>query len=259
MEQRIGQSSETLLVVPCYNEATRLDLAKFQAFAAENSGVRFLFVNDGSTDDTAAVLRKLSESRPETFLVHELPHNCGKAEAVRVGILRAIELHGDYVGFWDADLSTPLSEIEGMLAVFQSRPQIEMVFGARVNLLGRQVRRKLYRHYIGRLFASVVARALGLAIYDTQCGAKLFRTNDRLAELFREPFLSKWIFDIEIIARAIRARRAANLPSVAEIIYEQPLMSWQDVEGSKIRLRDYFLVSRDLLRIYFRLIRRKHQ
>ena len=151
-----------------------------------------------------------------------------------------------------------LSEIEGMLAVFQSRPQIEMVFGARVNLLGRQVRRKLYRHYIGRVFASVVSRVLGLAIYDTQCGAKLFRTNDRLAELFHEPFLSKWIFDVEIIARAIRARRAANLPSVAEIIYEQPLMSWQDVGGSKIRVRDYFLVSRDLLRIYCRLIRRRH-
>ena len=184
--------------------------------------------------------------------MHELPHNCGKAEAVRVGILRAIELHPDYVGFWDADLSTPLGEIEGMLTVFQSRPQIEMVFGARVNLLGRQVRRKLYRHYIGRAFASVVARVLGLAIYDTQCGAKLFRTNDRLAELFREPFLSKWIFDVEIIARAIRARRAANLPSVAEIVYEQPLMSWFDVVGSKLRVRDLFVVSSDFLRIYFR-------
>ena len=248
----MGQSGKTLLVVPCYNEATRLDLAKFQAFAAENSGVRFLFVNDGSTDDTAAVLRKLSESRPETFLVHELPHNCGKAEAVRVGILRAIELHPDYVGFWDADLSTPLGEIEGMLTVFKSRPQIEMVFGARVNLLGRQVRRKLYRHYIGRVFASVVARALGLPIYDTQCGAKLFRANDRLAELFREPFISKWIFDVEIIARAIRVRRDANLSPAAEIIYEQPLMSWFDVVGSKIRVRDFFVVISDFVRIYYR-------
>ncbi len=252
----MGQSGKTLLVVPCYNEATRLDLAKFQAFAAENSGVRFLFVNDGSTDDTAAVLRKLGESRPETFLVHELPHNCGKAEAVRVGILRAIELHGDYVGFWDSDLSTPLGEIVGMLTVFQSRPQIEMVFGALVNLLGRQVRRKLYRHYIGRVFASAVARVLGLAIYDTQCGAKLFRVNDRLAELFREPFLSKWIFDVEIIARSIQVRCAANLSPVTEIIYEQPLMSWSDEAGSKLRFRDFFVVYSDFLRIYRRYILR---
>ena len=252
MEQQIGQSGKTILVVPCYNEAARLDLAEFQAFAAENSGVRFLFVNDGSTDDTAAVLRKLSESRPETFLVHELPRNSGKAEAVRVGILRAIELHPDYVGFWDADLSTPLGEIDEMLAVFLRNPEIEMVFGARVNLLGRQVRRKLYRHYIGRVFATAVARALGLPIYDTQCGAKLFRANDRLAELFQDPFISKWIFDVEIIARAIQMRRAANLSPVAETIYEQPLMSWSDVVGSKIRVRDYFVVFSDFLRIYRR-------
>lgn len=252
MEQQVGQSGETILVVPCYNEAARLDLAQFQAFAAEHSGVRFLFVNDGSTDDTAIVLRKLSESRPETFLVHDMPRNCGKAEAVRVGILQAIELNPSYVGFWDADLSTPLGEVDEMLAIFLRNPKIEMVFGARVNLLGRQVRRKLSRHYLGRLFASVVARALGLAIYDTQCGAKLFRVNERLVELFQEPYISKWIFDVEIIARAIQVRCAANLSPVTEIIYEQPLMSWIDVKGSKLRARDYFVVCGDLLRIYSR-------
>ncbi len=250
MEQNIGQSSELILVVPCYNEADRLDQAEFRAFAQDNPGVQFLFVNDGSTDDTAAVLQTLSESCPETFLVHELPQNGGKAEAVRAGILRAIELHPAYVGFWDADLSTPLDEIERMLAVFRNRPEIEMVFGARVNLLGRQVRRKLYRHYLGRVFASAVARSLGLGIYDTQCGAKLFRTNDSLPELFQDPFLSKWIFDVEIIARSINLRRTANLSPATEIIYEQPLMSWSDVAGSKLRFRDFFVVYCDFLRIY---------
>ena len=87
MEQNAGQSGETILVVPCYNEAERLDRAAFRAFVTEKSGVRFLFVNDGSTDDTAAVLKELGESLPETFLVHEQPQNLGKAEAVRVGML----------------------------------------------------------------------------------------------------------------------------------------------------------------------------
>ena len=249
MEQNDGQSSETILVVPCYNEAKRLEADKFQTFVAEESGVRFLFVNDGSTDDTSAVLQKLHESRPESFLVNEFSQNRGKAEAVRAGFLRAIELSPTYVGFWDADLSTPLDEVAGMLAVFRSCPQIEMVFGARVNLLGRKVRRKLHRHYLGRVFASAVARALGIGIYDTQCGAKLFRTNDQLAELFQAPFLSKWIFDVEIIARSINLRRDANLTPVTEIIYEQPLMSWSDVAGSKLKFRDFFIVYRDFLRI----------
>ena len=256
MEHFLGTASETILVVPCYNEAARLVLAKFQAFAAEHADVRFLFVNDGSTDDTAAVLRRLCESRPASFHVYEMPRNSGKAEAVRTGILRALESRPTVVGFWDADLSTPLGELDGMLAIFRQRPEIEMVFAARVNLLGRQVRRKLYRHYIGRIFASVVARALGLGIYDTQCGAKLFRVSDGLADLFREPFISKWIFDVEIIARAIQKRRADGLSPVAESIYEQPLMSWYDVAGSNIRLRDFFIVASDFLRIYRRYMRR---
>jgi len=252
VEQNIGPSSETFLVVPCYNEAARLDLEKFRNFAAENSDVRFLFVNDGSTDETSEVLKTLSASRPESFLVHELPENSGKAEAVRMGFLQAIELKPAYIGFWDADLSTPLEELKSMLTVFQQHAQVEMVFGSRVNLLGRQVRRKLYRHYLGRVFATAVARALGLGIYDTQCGAKLFRTNDRLPKLFREPFISKWIFDVEIIARSIQLRSADNLPPVNEVIYEQPLMCWTDVAGSKLRFRDFFVVYSDFLRIYRR-------
>lgn len=256
MQHSDGPAIETVLVVPCYNEAARLDLARFKAFAAGHADVRFLFVNDGSTDDTAAVLRQLSESCPESFQTLDMPHNSGKAEAVRTGILWALESHPGVVGFWDADLSTPLEEFDGMLAIFRCRPEIEMVFGARVNLLGRKVRRKLHRHYIGRIFATVVARALGLSIYDTQCGAKLFRDTEDLAELFREPFISKWIFDVEIIAREIQRRRAANLPPVAEGIYEQPLMSWYDVEGSKLRLREFVVVAGDFLRIYRRYMRR---
>jgi dolichyl-phosphate beta-glucosyltransferase len=252
VERNIGHSSETILVVPCYNEAKRLDLAKFRASATENRGLRFLFVNDGSTDDTSAVLRELHESRPETFLTHELPQNGGKAEAVRQGFLQALELSPTYVGFWDADLSAPLDEVDGMLAIFRNSPQIEMVFGARVNLLGREVRRKLYRHYLGRVFATMVARALGLGIYDTQCGAKLFRVNDYLPKFFQEAFISKWIFDVEIIARSIQLRRAAKLAPVSEIIYEQPLMNWNDVAGSKLRFRDFFVVYGDFLRIYHR-------
>lgn len=258
VEQQVEHSerpaSETILVVPCYNEAKRLNVARFQAFVADHADVRFLFVNDGSTDDTARVLHLLCEPRPDSLQFLEMPQNSGKAEAVRVGILKALQSRPAIVGFWDADLSTPLEELDGMLAIFHQRPEIEMVFGARVNLLGRQVRRKLSRHYIGRIFATVVARTLGLGIYDTQCGAKLFRVNDRLPELFREPFISKWIFDVEIIARAIHQRRAAGLPPVAECICEQPLMKWYDVEGSKIRLREFFVVGSDFFQIYRRYI-----
>ena len=257
MEQNNGPSSETLLVVPCYNEAARLDMRRFHEFASENPHIRFLFVNDGSTDETTEVLKKLCKDRPEAFQALELSENHGKAEAVRAGFQHAFSSPPTFVGFWDADLSTPLDEVQSMLEVFASHPHIEMVFGARVNLLGREVRRKLSRHYLGRVFATAVAQALGLGIYDTQCGAKLFRVNDHLPQLFEDPFISKWIFDVEIIARAIQARRAAELSPVTEIIYEQPLMCWTDVAGSKLRLRDFFIVYTDFLRIYRHYMWRK--
>lgn len=249
MEHSLGTAIETTLVVPCYNEAARLNVEAFHTFAATHGDVRFLFVNDGSTDGTAAVLQGLCASRPESFQALDMPQNSGKAEAVRAGILQALGTRPAIVGFWDADLSTPLDELDDMRRIFLQRPEIDMVFGARVNLLGRQVRRKLSRHYIGRIFATLVARTLGLGIYDTQCGAKLFRVNDRVEELFAEPFLSKWIFDVEIIARAINQRKLLGLPPVSECICEQPLRSWYDVEGSKLKLREFFLVGGDFLKI----------
>ena len=245
----------TVLVVPCYNEEDRLDLEAFRAFVRKHD-VRFLFVNDGSTDGTQAVLESLAASDGEAFEVMALERNSGKAEAVRLGTVAALEAGADNVGFWDADLSTPLDEIPGMLDVLSTRPEIAMVFGSRVNLLGRHVRRKLARHYIGRVFATAASRVLRLPIYDTQCGAKIFRAGDELAGIFREPFVSGWIFDVEILARFLVARRGSDLPALASIIYEQPLMRWEDVEGSKLRPRHVFVVVGDFLRIWRRYLRR---
>jgi len=243
-------ANEAVIVVPCYNEADRLDADTFTAYAAAGPRVSFLFVNDGSTDNTAAVLEALHRSNPSVFDVHSMERNLGKAEAVRVGMLKAFEGGAAIVGFWDADLSTPLRELDCFLDLLEQRPDIEMVFGARINLLGRSINRKLSRHYIGRIFATVVATVLGLPIYDTQCGAKLFRANNGFVELLREPFLSKWIFDVEIIARSIAARHGTDRPSVRDTVYELPLREWNDVDGSKLRLRDFVIGSGDFLRIY---------
>jgi len=243
-------AASAVIVVPCFNEANRLDADTFKAYAAAGPRVSFLFVNDGSTDNTAAVLESLHQSNPSVFEVHSLQRNLGKAQAVRLGMLKACEGGATIVGFWDADLSTPLRELDGFLDVLEQRSDIEMVFGARVNLLGRSIHRKLTRHYVGRIFATIVATTLGLPIYDTQCGAKLFRVDAELVELLREPFLSKWVFDVEILARSIAARRGTDRPSVRDIIYEIPLHEWNDVEGSKLRLRDFVIGSGDFLRIY---------
>lgn len=233
------------LVVPCFNEEQRLDVGVFRAFELSGYDLQFLFVNDGSTDGTLRVLQSLRDSNPSRFAILELEKNSGKAEAVRRGILKAADDHPDFVGFWDADLATPLTELPSFLDVF-ARPNIEIIFGARVRLLGREISRRPDRHYLGRVGATLISQTLGLAIYDTQCGAKLFRVNDTMREIFATPFLSRWIFDVELIARFLQLRSRND---VVHAIYELPIRTWHDVAGSKVKSRDFIRALRDLRKI----------
>ncbi len=247
---------DAIIVIPCYNEAARLNAAAFEEFVRGESDVRLLFVDDGSTDQTRSMLEKLHQTNPEKLLVQALARNSGKAEAVRQGLLTACGMKPNYVGFWDADLATPLGDIPQFMNVLNERPKIEMVFGSRVNLLGRNVRRRLARHYAGRVFATAAAAALGVGIYDTQCGAKMFRVSDGFVGRLQEPYIGGWIFDVEMIAREVKVRRGTTLPPVNEIIYEFPLMEWHDVAGSKIKAGDWFKVGVNLLKIYWKYLRR---
>ena len=236
------------IVVPCYNEAELLDVEAFKGFAASCCDISFLFVDDGSTDTTGKMLDKLSAEHPERFAAHHLQQNSGKAEAVRQGILKALASEHDYVGFWDADLATPLELLPQLCAVLDERPHIEIVLTWRVQ---RQYEKKalryLARHLLGKVFGRTAAAILGLSIHDTQCGAKLFRATDALPRLFAAPFLSRWIFDVEILARL-----AAERTNAAAAIHEFPFDSWRDVSGSKRSLSDYLTVARDLVRIYWK-------
>lgn len=236
-----------ILVIPCFNEEHRLPVAELRRFHLDGASVQVCLVNDGSTDGTAALLASLAQESPDRFFVLDLERNVGKAEAVRRGIVAAIDRKPDLVGFWDADLATPLDEIPSFLEVFRERPEVEMVFAARVRLLGRSISRNPARHYFGRVGATMISSSLGLAVYDTQCGAKLFRVVDGLREIFAAPFLSRWIFDVEIIARLVRRK---GRDAAARAIYELPIQVWHDVKGSKVRSTDFLRALKDLWRIH---------
>jgi len=242
------------LVVPCYNEERRLHTEAFRAFSLAGHQLTFCFVNDGSRDGTLGVLEALRQQRPDAVSVLDLAQNQGKAEAVRQGFVASLERGADYIGFWDADLATPLGELARFIEVLEAERAREMVFGARVKLLGRHIERKVARHYLGRVFATAVSMALGLAVYDTQCGAKVFRAGPRLREVFAERFVSRWIFDVEIIARFLKVWRAAGGPSPTEAIYELPLVTWNDVAGSKLKSTDFLKAIGDLWRIRRRYV-----
>jgi glycosyltransferase involved in cell wall biosynthesis len=221
------------LVVPCYNEAGRLKTAAFLDLIRSRTDVVVRFVDDGSADGTGTALAELAAREPERVAVMTLPRNVGKAAAIRVGVLAAFEQQPTFVSYWDADLSTPLSALAEFIDVLDNNPGVDIVMGARVRLLGRQIQRRSLRHYVGRVFATAASLALRLPVYDTQCGAKLFRANERMRQAFAEPFRSKWLVDLEMLARYIGlAGRGAAESSIIEV----PLKSWNDVPGSKLHV-----------------------
>lgn len=242
------------LVVPCYNEAARLRVEPFRQFLGKYPAVRMLFVDDGSSDGTLGVLGELCRGYECRATVLPRSPNRGKGEAVRSGINHAIDnFQQEIIGYWDADLATPLDSAPRLLAVLDELPQIEMVFGSRVKLLGRYVERRAVRHYLGRVFATVVSQMLRLPIYDTQCGAKLFRVNPEMRQIFAEPFLSKWVFDVEIIARYLKLW-GRDSKRLEKAIYEYPLEVWIDIAGSKVHAADFATAFIDVLKIHRRYL-----
>lgn len=235
---------KTIIVVPCYNESKRLQQDAFLEYVESHDDVAFLFANDGSRDNTLEILQALT-SRHERLLLHDIQPNGGKAEAVRKGMLYAVEKYKpEYVAFWDADLATPLDEIESM--VRWAEKGYDVVMGLRLMRLGAKVKRKPMRHYLGRCFATVASMMLGLPVYDTQCGAKLFRA-DIVESIFPERFITRWLFDVELLARY---KKMYGKERASEKIYEFPLFQWQDVDGSQLKSRDFFKAPVELFKIW---------
>ena len=245
----MDESAPIAIVVPCYNEAARLREDEFLRFLERHSEIVFLFVDDGSTDATPTRLDALQKKSAGRAQVLRLPENRGKAEAIRAGFAEAFHLGAGWIGYWDADLATPLAAILD-LARHAKTCTARAVFGSRVKLLGRKIRRRPLRHYLGRCFATVVSVLLGIDVYDTQCGAKLFANDEIVRQAFVRPFTTRWIFDVELLARLlVSARRMEpGRPPGARMV-EVPLEAWDDVAGSKLKTTDFLKAFVDLLRI----------
>jgi dolichyl-phosphate beta-glucosyltransferase len=228
-----------VLVVPCYVEAARLTPDAFIEAVRARPWLSLLFVDDGSHDRTAEVLEALERANPAQLRLRRLGRHAGKAEAVRAGILDAAASAPDYVGFWDADLATPLEAVDDFLALARRRPEMDLIIGSRVNVMGRDIRRSSLRHYVSRVFATAASIALDLPVYDTQCGAKLFRASREVLQVFQRPFDSRWTFDVEILERYVALPVEDAGPPRRARIYELVLPCWHEVRGSKLRATDF--------------------
>jgi len=237
-----------ILVVPCFNEGRRLPVEEFVSKADLFDEI--IFVNDGSSDNTTSILDSLKERIGEHCHIQSLPTNLGKGEAIRHGVLYYLhtieprhkpqEQQVQQIGFTDADLSTPLTEMQ-RIATVQAQTRCDFLQGSRVALMGRNIQRSALKHYLGRVGATLISELLKLPIYDTQAGAKVM-TMELAEKLFTEPFISRWLFDCELYLRATQLKVS---------FYEEPLNTWIDqTQDSKVNFVTYIQALLDLARIH---------
>ena len=165
--------TQLTLIIPCFNEEKRLKVQEYIDYSKDNE-IIFCFVNDGSNDNTDKIINEIILKTKNNFKI-TLNKNFGKAEAVRQGIITLLNTQNfQFVGYWDADLAAPLTDIKEFINKFKSNKELKAVCGSRILRLGSSIRRSVFRHYIGRIFATVVSNMLKIPVYDTQCGAKIF-------------------------------------------------------------------------------------
>ncbi|MCS6797374.1 MAG: glycosyltransferase [Myxococcota bacterium] len=222
-----------VVVIPCYNEAGRLDREQLEALLREPA-VGLVLVDDGSRDGTADGLRAIAAAHPGRVDVVTFERNRGKAEAVRAGMRLALDRGARWVGYLDADFATPAAEMLRLLDVIRTTGK-GCVLASRVARLGARVERRASRHLLGRVFATLASLALDLTVYDTQCGAKWFASGPELEAALARPFRARWVFDVELLGRLLG--RIDDGPALrVDDVLEVPTEAWRDVRGSKLRL-----------------------
>lgn len=237
------------IIIPCYNEASRLEMKTFIDFAERRKDIHLCFVNDGSRDHTRAALADIKHDVSDNVYVLDVAENAGKANAVREGALFLYkETEVDTVGFLDADLSTSFDEYKDLLGAYEeSEGRLQIVFGSR-NMSGEGggIERNPIRKLISDMIRVLIFFITRLKIADTQCGAKVF---DRklVPVIYESSFFSRWLFDVEIL---LRLKKKVGKVNFLNMFLEKPLKSWVHMEGSKLGLKDSFMIPWNLLKIW---------
>ncbi|MEN8834409.1 MAG: glycosyltransferase [Polaribacter sp.] len=221
-----------IIIIPCYNEVKRLDKQAYINFLKHTPDVNLVFSDDGSTDDTISVLNDIKNAYENRVHIYVSKRNQGKAEAIRSAVLyrKTQNLKSSKIAYIDADLSVSLEECYALSKNINEK--FHFVFGSRISKLDNTIYRSSFRHYSGRMVATVISNILDVSVYDTQCGCKIFKS-DLALTVFEKPFISKWLFDVEIFFRIINLYSKTELKHIAR---EIPLESWIDTGGSKVKL-----------------------
>jgi glycosyltransferase involved in cell wall biosynthesis len=227
------------LIVPCFNEDSRLNLVYWAEIFEKNPTTFFVFVDDGSTDSTRA---KINDIAYTNVLKLNLDNNLGKANAVRFGMWFVVHKYNpDSVGFLDADGAFHVDDITAIIKKSQklfSNGHYKSILSSRVSLQGRIILRKKTRHYISRVLLTYICQGWKIAPYDSQSGFKIFHCDDNFVKSIESNFKTRWFFDIEILTRLSKYGSITH--------WEEPLNYWKDMPNSKISFKQSLKLIREI-------------
>lgn len=234
------------IIIPCYNEAKRLRLDEFTSFLDTHKNHLICFVNDGSSDNTLEVLNRFQKTNPKQIYIYDMPKNGGKAAAVRAGVkymLRATQVQS--IGFLDADLATGFDDYLHLEKTLKNE-KARFVLGSRKLIQNNDIQRSFLRNVFSKTMGMFIRSIIGMDIKDTQCGAKVF---DRYCAevIFEDAFISKWLFDVEMLLRVKQMYQT----NVLDFVKEVAIKKWDEVEGSHISLKDSLKFPIKLIEIAF--------
>ena len=241
--------SKVIMLVPCFNEGARLNLKYWQQIADEVD-CEWLFINDGSTDDTLEKLESIKGIRVLSFDKNE-----GKAEAIRKGINFVIEqpeFIDHSIGYIDSDDAFIVEDIKNVIEKFNSfEDEFDAIWVSRVALAGRKISRNTKRHLISRIIVTLLGFVYKEMPYDPQAGFKIFKARNFSKEIIDRKFKTRWFIDLEILTRI------ENLKKRKLHIWEEPVSSWRDIPGSKIEGLETIRVLFEFWRVFRILLQAK--
>jgi len=244
--------SSIAIVIPFFNESSRISEGEYLLALSKNVDANFYYVNDGSRDDTQAKLQSIAKRSKSKVI--ELERNSGKGEAIRKGLKEAIVFNDcEIVGYLDADGAFPVSEVVTSLRqakkVFKEKSNVDIYIASRIKLAGKEINRSSMRHYLSRLIITLIGFKTLNMPYDSQSGLKFFRNTDVLKVSLEKPFKTRWFFDLELMTRLGMQEK--------ECTWEEPVNSWSDIKGSKIRARTIVSIAKEILVIRGLISRRQ--
>jgi glycosyltransferase involved in cell wall biosynthesis len=247
--------SEFLLVIPCFNEGKRFPIHYWKDLISSHPNIFWLFIDDGSTDNTFELLLNLSHLFGNCKTI-SLPQNIGKGNAIREGFIFGLKEigHYKYAAYLDCDGAFDRHNVSNFLTNYEVELEFnprkyDLIIGSRIAMAGYEIQRDFFRHLISRILITIVCWGWDKAPYDTQSGFKIFKASDLFFTSIKDEFVTRWFFDIELMLRLI------NRSNGDFRMKEIPVVRWKDIRGSHINAKNFPTVFLEIIRIR-RLVRK---